>query len=179
MIHRPNENNHFNKLEFIVFYFACLLVVLNSCSKSEENSVKPSNEVVYGINKSNMLNLINTYRSAGGTCGTVKMPSVAKLIWNDKLGLAANKHTTDMASNNYFSHTSKDGRSMSERINAEGYIGSALGENTAMGQTTEIQVMESWINSPGHCANIMNGSYTEIGFARARNYWTQNFGRSK
>lgn len=160
-------------------YLFILIILVNGCSKSDENSVTPSNEVVNGINKSNMFNLINTYRSTGCTCGTDKMPAVAKLIWNDKLGMSANKHTTDMASNNYFSHTSKDGRTMSDRINAVGYLWSALGENIAMGQTTEKQVMESWINSPGHCANIMNGSFTDVGFARVQNYWTQNFGRSK
>lgn len=163
----------------LLLYLFILIILVNGCSKSDENSVTPSNEVVYGINKSNMLNLINTYRSTGCTCGTDKMPAVAKLIWNDKLGVSANKHTTDMASNNYFSHTSKDGRTMSDRINAVGYLWSALGENIANGQTTEKQVMESWINSPGHCANIMNGSYTDVGFARVQNYWTQNFGRSK
>jgi uncharacterized protein YkwD len=156
-----------------------LIILVNACSKSDENSVTPTNEVVNGINKSNMLNLINSYRSTGCNCGTVKMPAVAKLIWNDKLGVSANKHTTDMASNNYFSHTSKDGRTMSDRIKAEGYSGSTLGENIAMGQTSEKQVIESWINSPGHCANIMNGSFTDVGFARSQNYWTQNFGRSK
>jgi uncharacterized protein YkwD len=163
----------------LFLYLLILIILVNGCSKSDENSVIPSNEVVYGINKSKMLNLINTYRSTGCTCGTDKMPAVAKLIWNDKLGVSANKHTTDMASNNYFSHTSKDGRTMSDRINAVGYLWSALGENIANGQTTEKQVMESWINSPGHCANIMNGSFTDVGFARAQNYWTQNFGRSK
>ena len=163
----------------LFLYLLILIILVNGCSKSDENSVTPSNEVVNGINKSNMLNLINSYRSTGCTCGTDKMPAVAKLIWNDKLGVSANKHTTDMASNNYFSHTSKDGRTMSDRINAVGYLWSALGENIANGQTTEKQVMESWINSPGHCANIMNGSYTDVGFARVQNYWTQNFGRSK
>ena len=160
----------------LFLYLLILIILVNGCSKSDENSVTPSNEVVNGINKSNMLNLINSYRSTGCTCGTDKMPAVAKLIWNDKLGVSANKHTTDMASNNYFSHTSKDGRTMSDRINAVGYLWSALGENIANGQTTEKQVMESWINSPGHCANIMNGSFTDVGFARAQNYWTQNFG---
>jgi len=153
----------------LLLYLFILIILVNGCSKSDENSVTPSNEVIYGINKSNMLNLINTYRSTGCTCGTDKMPAVSKLIWNDKLGVSANKHTTDMASNNYFSHTSKDGRTMSDRIKAEGYSWSALGENIALGQTTEKQVMESWINSPGHCANIMNGSFTEVGFARSQN----------
>lgn len=107
------------KLEYVLS--ASLLLALYSCSKSDEISVTPSNEVIYGINKSNMLNLINSYRTTGCTCGTDKMPAVAKLTWNDKLGVSANKHTTDMASNNYFSHTSKDGRTMSDRITAEGY----------------------------------------------------------
>jgi ABC-type Fe3+-citrate transport system substrate-binding protein len=58
-----------------------LIILVNACSKSDENSVTATNEVVNGINKSNMLNLINSYRATGCNCGTVKMPAVAKLIW--------------------------------------------------------------------------------------------------
>jgi uncharacterized protein YkwD len=82
-----------------------------------------------------------------------------------------------MSTKNYFSHTSQDGRTMADRINAQSYTWSSLGENIALGQTTEKQVMESWINSPGHCKNIMNARFKEVGFGRDKNYWTQNFGR--
>jgi uncharacterized protein YkwD len=84
-----------------------------------------------------------------------------------------------MAAKNYFSHTSQDGRTMADRVNSETYAWTMLGENIALGQTTEKQVMESWINSPGHCKNIMNAGFTEVGFGREKNYWTQNFGRPR
>ncbi len=158
---------------------ALVMTLVVGCSKSTEEEITPSNQLVNGVDKSIMLNLINKYRTAGCTCGSDKMPAVAKLIWSDKLGQAALKHTQDMAQKNYFSHTSLDGRQMADRINAEKYTWSALGENIAKGQTTENQVMEGWIKSTGHCKNIMNGNFTEVGFARVQNYWTQNFGRSK
>lgn len=162
---------------FVGFVLVTTLVV--GCRKSTEEEITPSNQLIHGVDKSIMLNLINKYRTAGCTCGTEKMPPVSKLVWSDKLGQAALKHTQDMAQKNYFSHTSLDGRQMADRINAEKYTWYALGENIAKGQTTENQVMESWIKSTGHCKNIMNGNFTEVGFARVQNYWTQNFGRSK
>lgn len=158
---------------------ALVMTLVIGCSKSTEEEITPSNQLVNGVDRSIMLNLINKYRTAGCTCGSDKMPAVAKLIWSDKLGQAALKHTQDMAQKNYFSHTSLDGRLMADRINAEKYTWSTLGENIAKGQTTENQVMEGWIKSTGHCKNIMNGNFTEVGFARVQNYWTQNFGRSK
>jgi uncharacterized protein YkwD len=68
---------------------------------------------------------------------------------------------------------------MVDRINAAGYTWFMLGENIAMGHTSEQQVMEGWINSPGHCKNIMNAGFTEVGFGRDKNYWTQNFGKPR
>jgi uncharacterized protein YkwD len=165
-------------LKNYIFCAICIITIIG-CSKKAEEQISPSNEIVLGVEKVTMLDLINKYRTSGCTCGTDKMPAVAKLIWNDKLGQAAFKHTKDMAQNNYFSHTSQDGRELDDRINAEKYTWSTLGENIANGQTTENQVMESWIKSPGHCKNIMNGNFVEVGFARVQNYWTQNFGKSK
>ena len=163
-----------------LLYFTLGALVF-SCSKSDDPAIAPlpTNEIIYGINKANMLSLINGYRTAGCQCGTESMPAVAKLAWNDKLGKSASKHSTDMATKNYFSHTSQDGRTMADRVNSEGYTWTVLGENIALGQTSEKQVMESWINSPGHCKNIMNARFTEVGFGREKNYWTQNFGRPR
>ncbi len=166
------------KLNNIVYLIIGTIFI--SCSKSEDPSIAPAtNVMINGVNKTEMLNLINSYRTKGCNCGTEVMPSVAKLIWNDKLGEAAIKHTKDMAANNYFSHTSQDGKSLVDRINAAGYTWFMLGENIAMGHTSEQQVMEGWINSPGHCKNIMNAGFTEVGFGRDKNYWTQNFGKPR
>ena len=170
---------NFNKIDFKFFSIICLFIIINSCSKSEETPITPSNEIVFGVNKVDMLTLINNYRTSGCNCGTTAMPPVGKLVWNDKLGQSAYKHTLDMSTQSYFSHTSMDGRTLEVRVNAEKYLWSAIGENIAKGSPSEIAVMNAWINSPGHCTNIMNGTFTEVGFAKVDVYWTQNFGRPR
>ncbi len=133
-----------------------------------------------------MLALVNEARSQARMCGTNSMPAVSPLTWNCRLALAAAVHSEDMASMNFFSHTGSDGLSMVERSTAAGYEYRALGENIAAGYTTVEQVMAGWLNSPGHCRNIMSANFTEMGAARRindnsdfRTYWTQVFGRPR
>ena len=103
------------------------------------------------------------------------------LTVNAKLTTAAQAHSTDMATNNYFSHDSQDGRSPFDRMKAAGYDYRMAAENIAMGQQTPQDVMTAWMNSEGHKANILNCGLTEIGVGYALNasgtpYWTQDFG---
>jgi uncharacterized protein YkwD len=133
-------------------------------------------DMTYNVNTSVMLGLVNEVRSKGCTCGTTIMPAVPALAWNGLLAKAAYDHSNDMKMNGYFSHTGRDNRSPGERIKAAGYNWRTYGENIAMGQTTEQIVMKSWLNSEGHCKNIMNKNFKEIGVGRAGNYWTQVFG---
>ena len=86
-----------------------------------------------------------------------------------------------MAAKDYFSHTSKDGRTFADRIRAAGYAGGTIGENIAAGQATASAVMRSWMGSSGHRANILNCSFTALGVGHGRggsygHYWTQDFG---
>jgi uncharacterized protein YkwD len=97
------------------------------------------------------------------------------LAHNDKLRLAAHLHSKDMSDNDYFSHTGLDGSSPWERIARQGYSGGAA-ENIAWGYRTPEAVVEGWMNSSGHRANILNCSLTEIGVGFHDYYWTQNFG---
>jgi uncharacterized protein YkwD len=131
------------------------------------------------IDNAGMLKLVNDTRAAGCTCGTTVMPSVAPLTWNDILASSALAHSEDMNATGQFSHNSSDGTSFSARITAAGYIWSTVGENIAWGQTTEQQVFTAWIQSEGHCKNIMNGSFKEFGAARSGTYWTQDFGTKR
>ncbi len=129
-----------------------------------------------------MLQLVNTARATARMCGTTAYPAVPPLTWDTRLEAAALAHSTDMATNNFFSHTGSDGSSPSQRVTRAGYSWSATGENIAAGQPTETDAMDSWIASPGHCANIMSRNYTQLGAALARGgsygtYWTQEFGR--
>jgi len=106
------------------------------------------------------------------------------LAWDDSLFAAATGHSTDMAEQDYFSHESLDGRQFYERILAAGYEYNTCGENIAAGYSTPAAVMNGWMNSPGHRANILNTAFCDIGVGYAfgsastyGHYWTQEFGR--
>jgi len=127
------------------------------------------------------LNDINRVREQGCTCGTTYMPPAAPLVWNEQLEIAAINHARDMSDNNYFSHTSRDGRSMEDRIvtagyNFKGYKSFMAGENIAQGQMSITEVMQGWFKSPGHCKNLMNPGFKEVGVAVSNDYWVQDFG---
>jgi uncharacterized protein YkwD len=131
--------------------------------------------------KKEFLSRINEARHKGCNCGDVYMPPAAPLNWNDDLEKAAISHAQDMYYKNYFSHTSKDGRTTSDRvINAgytfKGYKAFYVGENIALGQMTIDEVMEGWLKSPGHCKNLMNPAFKEVGVAQFNQYWVQDFG---
>lgn len=121
---------------------------------------------------SEVVSLVNQERARAG-CGPVSP--------NGALDAAAQGHSADMATNDYFSHTSLDGRSFADRIRAAGYSGGTIGENIAAGQGSAASVMASWMGSSGHRANILNCSFRHIGVGLARGgsygtYWTQTFG---
>ena len=162
--------------------FLLIAVVFFSCKKndviSDDNSgsTNTSGDVVYNVNKTTILQLINNVRQAGCNCGTTVMPPVATIAWNDKLAKAAYDHSVDMKANNYFSHTGLDNSNPGERITAAGYTWQAYGENIANGYTTEQAVVVGWLNSEGHCKNIMNANFKDMGVGRDGNYWTQEFG---
>ena len=129
--------------------------------------------------KAVMLSLINKYRREGCKCGRTLLPAVDTLIWNSKLELAALKHSKDMFDRKYFDHINKKGLGPNARITKEDYIWSACGENIAMGQTSVEEVIKSWIMSEGHCKNIMNKSFKEVGSGRTGTIWVQNFGTQR
>ena len=105
---------------------------------------------------------------------------------DSRLHAAALGHSEDMALNDYFSHTSQDNRNPGDRITQAGYAWNTYGENIAAGYSTPSAVVEGWMNSPGHRANILRSSFCDIGVGLAYSaasrygyYWTQNFGREQ
>lgn len=131
----------------------------------------------FGLDKQKLLDLVNAKRASGCNCGSEIMPPVSAVTWNNRLATAAYKHSKDMNDNNYFDHTSLDGKTPDARIKAEGYNWQAYGENIAKGQTTEQQVFDDWMASSGHCKNIMSANFTQVGMGRVGDYWTQDFGK--
>jgi uncharacterized protein YkwD len=109
------------------------------------------------------------------------------LTLNAKLTTAAQIHSQNMAMQDFFSHTGVDGTQPWDRMTAAGYRWSQAAENIAAGQQTPEAVVDAWINSPGHRANILNANLREIGVGYYElandtgsvnygRYWTQDFG---
>ncbi|HWI48136.1 MAG TPA: CAP domain-containing protein, partial [Rummeliibacillus sp.] len=94
-----------------------------------------------------------------------------------KLMQSAKAKSDDMAKNHYFDHTSPTYGSPFDQMKSLGISYKSAGENIAQGQKTPQEVVQAWMQSPGHRANIMNASYTHIGvgFSANGNYWTQQF----
>jgi len=131
--------------------------------------------------KKEFLNRINQIRAKGCDCGVTYFPPAPPLIWNDNLEFAARGHALDMSERNYFSHTSRNGRSVSDRIKDAGYgfkgfKSYIVGENIAQGQMSIAEVMNGWLHSEGHCRNLMNPAFKEVGVAETDHYWVQDFG---
>ena len=130
--------------------------------------------------KRKMLAVVNAARIGGYTCGNRKMPAVAAVVWNDKLQQAALSHSQNMANNDYFNHRDKQGNRIGERTYSAGYDWRAAGENIAAGQLDATVVINGWLGSKGHCLNIMDADYSQMGMASFTNknsyygiYWTQ------
>ena len=89
---------------------------------------------------------------------------------------AAAKHADDLFKNSRFSHMGNDGSEASDRVEKAGYKWSAVGENIGKGYATAAQVVNGWRQSPGHCRNMMDPSFREIGAARKGEIWVLNLG---
>jgi uncharacterized protein YkwD len=133
-----------------------------------------------------VLDLCNQTRAMPRYCGNRAFNAARPVRWNDALAEASRLHSEEMARYDYFSHTGRDGSDPAQRVERAGYHYRATGENIAGGQRKLEDAMAGWIKSPGHCANLMDPAYTEMGFAVAVNprselgvYWTQEFGTTR
>jgi len=152
----------------LVFSSLSLLLLTASCEAKE-----PSDVIMFSRTK--MLNLVNKARQSGQYCGKTWHAPAKKLKWNEQLEVAAKQHSLDMNDNKFFSHKGSDGKFVDERLYRQHYFWKACGENVAYGTLYEDEVMKEWLNSPGHCENIMNPAYSEIGAWLTGIYWTQVF----
>ena len=118
--------------------------------------------------ESEVIRLVNQHRTQNG---------LSPLTANWELSRVARHKSQDMADNRYFSHTSPTYGTPFQMIRAFGLSFRTAGENIAYGQKTPQAVVNTWMNSSGHRANILNSSYTQIGvgYVSSGNYWTQMF----
>lgn len=130
-----------------------------------------------------LLEQVNAVRAQPRQCGAQSFAAATPLAWNATLGAAAETHSRGMANGNFFSHQDRDGRTPGDRAELAGYGGRRIGENIAAGLDATRQVVDGWLSSPGHCANLMNPQFSELGAAYATDpksdagiYWTALFG---
>jgi uncharacterized protein YkwD len=159
--------------------FACLLLLLvwipsAGCGGSDAGGVPnaglPPDGQGTGIDgideiRQAFVDAVNAARSTGRMCGATRFDAAPPVSWNDSLAMAAYLHSYDMATHASFSHTGSDGSSPGDRITREGYAWSTYGENIAVNYPAVAAVMQGWLGSEGHCRNIMNPSFREIGAA--------------
>ena len=130
-----------------------------------------------------VLELVNEARSRSRRCGWKRFAAAPALVLSESLQRAAAVHARDMAYRSVLGHGGSDGSSPAERATRAGYAWRTIGENIASGQATPVQVVEEWVKSPYHCANLMSADFTEMGVAFAADaksaggiYWAQVFG---
>ena len=115
-----------------------------------------------------VIRLVNEIRVQNG---------LSALTYNWELSRVARYKSQDMVDNRYFSHTSPTYGTPFQMIRSFGLSYRSAGENIAYGQRTPQAVVNAWMNSSGHRANILSSSYTQIGVGYVANghYWTQMF----
>jgi len=133
--------------------------------------------------RSQVLALVNDARSKSRRCGSQKLSAAPPLKLQPLLNEAALAHAKDQARNGNLSHSGSDGSTPSQRATRAHYAWKGIAENVAAGQLSAAAVMDSWLESPGHCLNLMNAQYSEMGIAYAVDaqspdgiYWVQVFG---
>jgi len=111
------------------------------------------------------LELVNDIRAKGTRCGARAFAPVAPVKLSSTLSSVALGHAADMAQHDYFEHEDLSGRTPAERVRAVGYAEKLVGENIAYGPESAEEVVQGWLDSPGHCENIMDPRFAEMGIA--------------
>jgi uncharacterized protein YkwD len=153
------------RLRHILVVLAAVLLAAPPSASAAEQACPAANATTANATKREIVNAtlctLNRERARHG---------LKALKLNKKLSVAARGHARDMARRNYFSHDTLGGGSFVDRIRRTGYLKGArswmVGENLAWGShgnSRPSTIMRLWMNSPGHRANILNGSFREIG----------------
>jgi uncharacterized protein YkwD len=171
--HRLCENSRLRR-------FAALMVVTLASGAAASDAVvgRESGATV----RARVVELVNVARSAGRKCGSERFASAPPLSTSRQLNDAAGDHARDMARKRFFDHQGADGSQPKDRVLRAGYRPRLTGENIALGPESAEEVVAGWLASPGHCANIMDARFENIGVGvstgrgRGRIYWVQTFG---
>jgi uncharacterized protein YkwD len=116
---------------------------------------------------SRALQLVNEARARGARCGSQSFAPAPPLTLSGTLAGVALGHATDMAAHDYFEHQDLTGQSPADRVRASGYHEKLVGENIAYGPQSVEEAVQGWLASPGHCENIMNPRFAQMGIGLA------------
>jgi uncharacterized protein YkwD len=158
---------------------AVLAVALSPVAFGKDAVVaRESNSTV----RARVVDLVNEARSHGRRCGSERFAAAPPLSISRKLTDAAEDHARDMVRRKFFDHRGSNGSQPKDRVLRAGYQPRLSGENIALGPESAEEVVAGWLDSPGHCANIMEPRFQEIGIGlaigkkRGQIYWVQTFG---
>jgi uncharacterized protein YkwD len=132
--------------------------------------------------RARVVELVNAARGKSRTCGKEHFAAAPPLSLSRPLNDAAAGHARDMARKRFFDHRGADGSQPRDRVLRAGYLSRLTGENIALGPESAEEVVAGWLASPGHCANIMDARFRDIGVGlgtgrkRGQIYWVQDFG---
>ena len=132
--------------------------------------------------RARVVDLVNAARSKSRKCGAERFARAPPLSVSRELNEAAAEHARNMARKNFFDHRGRDGSQPKDRVLRAGYQPQLSGENIAFGPESAEEVVAGWLDSSGHCANIMDSRFRHIGVSlatgkkRGRIYWVQTFG---
>ncbi len=137
--------------------------------------------------QANMLALINEVRAQSRNCGNTFFPAAPPVGWDTRIESAAVGHSIDMAENRHLAHIGTDGSDPGDRLLMEDYDWVTFGENILVGLNNGADVIDNWVNSPGHCGILMNPDYEEAGVGAAEGvfqgdtatYWTLDLATEK
>jgi uncharacterized protein YkwD len=123
---------------------------------------------------------VNDAREQARSCGLQSFAPAPAMLRSDELDEAARKHALDIATHSAMGHDGSDGSSAGERAEDAGYHWRIVGENVAAGQIAAEEVVDTWLDSDGHCKNLMDPRFSETGIGVALNenddrviYWVQ------
>jgi uncharacterized protein YkwD len=136
-----------------------------------------------GVTAARVLELVNAARAVPRKCGRKDYAAAAPVTLSARLSNVALLHAQDMALHTTLGHRGSDGSEAAERVTRSGYEWRGVGENVAAGQDDADAVVAAWLESPGHCLNIMEPGFTEMGVAfslaapgsNPEIYWAQVF----
>lgn len=158
---------------------AVLAVALSPVAFGKDAVVaRESNSTV----RTRVVDLVNEARSRARRCGSERFAAAPPLSISRTLTDAAEGHARDMVRKKFFDHRGSNGSQPKDRVLRAGYQPKLSGENIALGPESAEEVVAGWLDSPGHCANIMEPRFEEIGVGlaigkkRGQIYWVQTFG---